>query len=158
MARGYCYEICSNLDEIGNLSESDLYEYAGHEFDFASDLASEDSIEETTNFAEMLKNCGAEVIDVANDNGDNAYRVVFAEDTKLKYFSQRFASLKKLAAEITAEQFSEDSTELYDLRQAITNTCGDMVYFDGCLYNLDTFIRHAVVGKEYYIGNAALIH
>ena len=158
MARGYCYEICSDKEDIWSLSETDLYKYAGHEFDYVSNLASEDSIEETTGFAEMLKNCGAEVIDVTNDNRDNAYRVVFAKDTKLRYFSQRFTSLKKLAAEITAEQFFEDSMELYNLRKAITEPYGDMVYLDSSLYDLDWFIRNAEVGKEYYIGNAVLIH
>lgn len=32
MARGYCYEVSSNIEDfpVGDLREDDLYEYAGH--------------------------------------------------------------------------------------------------------------------------------
>lgn len=159
MARGYIYEVCTKIDNIGFMDESDFYELCGHEADYFSDLEITQEESERNDFLEDLKKhgvqYGTEEADLRIEGPEEIPWVIFSQEAKESYFKDRFERMKKLAAEITLEQFATDA---YNLKRLISDDYGAAVYLNSSFYTLDYFIREAEPGKKYYIGNVVLMH
>ena len=152
MGRGYCYEITTDKDNILFMGESDLYEYAQHEFDYASDLGKTESMETARDFAARIS---SDVEELEGENG-RFLAVRITNEDKLRYFGNRLERARELINSITPEEFA--TSDCYELRSLIQDDYGDMVYLNSSLYTLDAFVREADPDKTYYIGNACLIH
>ncbi len=157
MARGYCYEAVTDVDSAGFLSEEDLYDYAGKEFDYTEDLSADRNNETVLQFVEELALSGAYTTHRTGKDNLQIYGISFSKKAKEHYFETRLQRAKQILNNISLSDFASDSMELYRLRQEISHTDRDMVYLDGYLYNLDTFIRNAVPDKTYYISKAVFI-
>jgi hypothetical protein len=152
MARGYIYEISDDLDKfsVNCMDESDFYEDLGSLcIDFVRDVEAETA---ENYVCEFLKRIGAdwtlENEDVCEDGA--VYSFVMSDSLKRAFFIQRFETAQELIEEMTLDEFACEDP--YKLRSVIYDDYGDVVYYNGCLYNLDAFIRSAIPGKRYYVG------
>ena len=79
-------------------------------------------------------------------------KVRFLNGGKVKYFANRYNSFMAKVRDMTIEQFSSGSYDAYVLREIIDDKFSFYVYADNGLDTLDSFIRDAAEGTEYYIG------
>lgn len=156
MARGYCYEVSSNIEDfpVGDLREDDLYEYAGHNFDYSSDIGEEEQ-----------RTLRSDLIGVFNKIGcllgveDDIPYVVFSEQPKWKYFQDRFFKLQEYVKNLSLEEFSNGDEAKYNICLLTDNVYSDAIYLNGTYYDsFDYFIRNAEAGKKYFLGNVVLLH
>lgn len=161
MARGYCYEITSDLDYIGDLDEWTINEDpSAYGVDYAAKI--DDVENRRMYFAARFPGAfsGKKCVD-----GEDIPTIVITNEIKAKYFQHRLERLKAAVYNMTLEQFStdyeshgDDDADIYDLRLLIRDTCGDLVYFENEVMPVDDFVRKAEPNKKYYIGNVILIH
>lgn len=159
MARGYVYEISSDLAlyETGQLREGDLYEEAGHSFEYVSELNNGGQAWIRNNIIETLIKFGCKT---GTDPDNNVLYIIITESAKMNYFQERFEKLQKYVGNLTLKEFSSgDSGIVYEIEFFTNNIYGDAIYLDGSYYDsFDYFIRNAEIGKKYYFGNVLMIH
>ena len=90
------------------------------------------------------------------DWDENGTYFIFTESGKKKYFHERYELFKKQVSELTLEQFSNGSQELWKIEQGIDNTQGDCVFSQGVLCTFDEFIRTADAETKYYLNTEQL--
>lgn len=136
-------------DYTPTMSESDFYDYIPYKFDYVNgetDLVGD---------IDWLKSCceclfvGEDVIEISKLN-------------KEKYFANRFIKFKHLAEEITLEEFATGHSEnwehsIYNLRQIIREDYAFFVWVDGCLEELDDFVRY-YADRQYKIVSSMDYH
>ena len=169
MGRGYMYEIEEQIHHIGAMDESDFYEeIPALHIDYVQNMSLENQELIRDSFSFTLQSHGASVKSVTPDASDKdlfphgVYAISnLSEAFKRNFFAERFNTMKKLAAEITLDQFASNASNdiaRYLLEKAITDEYGDMVYYQGTYYTVDYFIRNADPTKTYYLGNVVFLH
>ena len=89
-------------------------------------------------------------------NRDVPY-VILDPVSKKSLFLEKFQMFRKIAKTLTLDVFASD--EMSSLQNLIENTYGDAVYLvdDGYAVSADEFIRRAVPGIPYFIGNVLMM-
>lgn len=82
-----------------------------------------------------------------------------------KHFADRYAGFHRLAETLTAvteedylHRFHNIRNLTSDLMKAIDDDDDDYVLLAGSLLTMDEFLRQAIAGKSYYIGNICKYH
>ena len=147
--RGYIYEVTSEINNIGFMNESDFYSLVGVEADYFVDAEYED--DNVKDYLEGWKKYGAETGIEKNDDGEEIPWIIFNRNARRNFFKNRFDEMKKVATEITLDEFSTD--DICTFKSLIFDNYGDAVYLNSCFYTEDDFIRMAEAGRKYYIGH-----
>lgn len=166
MGRGYIYEVSDNINFIGSMGEEDFYEdLSALSVDYVANMDKADQDEMREDFLKTLKSHGAHVQLITDDTLEEFPNGVYAVSNlndifKKNFFHERYRRMKTLAESITLQQFSIDSfdTTLYNLKNAIVDDYGDMIYLNSSYETLDYFIRNANPQTTYYIGNVVFMH
>ena len=149
MARGTLYGISCNREDAECFSPVDVYDHAGHDFDYINDG---DSPECVVSLVERLESLGAEI-----GKEEGVYFIIIDEETKRHYFVERLIAFKKRAAEISLDEFALDDP--YDLRWMVDNTNSDAAYsYDYGFCTMDQWIRSAAINEKYYLAHAYCMH
>lgn len=90
---------------------------------------------------------------------DDIPYVVFSEQSKMKYFQDRFFKLQDYVKNLSLKEFSNGDEARYNIRLLTDNVYSDAIYLNGTYYDsFDYFIRNAEAGKKYFLGNVVLLH
>lgn len=155
MARGILYELQEDLEDVGTTSESDFFEYLGHEFSHIAE--SVDSNGEIELLLAYLRELGAETGVVADGtNGRGVPYVEITDNVKKAYFQECYNQFTELLKKLTIDQFINDGYA-YKLRNAIDDEYGDAVTnINDEFRTLDYFMRNA--SGRYYVGKVFIIY
>lgn len=148
MARGNIYEMSMDIDNVGDVTESNFYEMAGIACEFVEDANAET---ENEKLVQIFKQYGAETGVEEDFDGNMRPYIIFTEEVKINYFKSSFEKFKKLAESCSLEEFS--TTSLYNLRFSILDPYGECVYINDTLYEFEQFLRESLTHKKYYLGN-----
>lgn len=150
------FEISKKVIDKADFNDSFSYcesYFVGGIADYVSDSADrDDDLEWLENV--LLDRIG-EFVDFDKEEGS----FIFKEGFKEEYFRPNFEKFKKMAEEITLEDFASSSLETYKLKVLMSDDFS--FYFDeeGDLSNLDSFIRTgAIADVKYYIGGTVDYH
>ena len=147
-------ELSKTPIEVENrICESDYYDndFIGSVADYVTSCDRTDAIEWLAGY---LKNKGV----ITEFNTET---MTFTEDVKEKFFRDKFEDFKKLASELTFEEFAKDKSgfKLYLIQNCIREKFGFYIHYDGCYWTLDDFIRDCVDNNEtWYFGGALDYH
>lgn len=151
MARGYLYAV--NNEEEGtltlNVSEEELYNLSGYEFDCISNLSKEESNQLASDLVKRFAAYGAKTGVEKTDDGDFPY-VIFTSDVKRNYFTKRLKSLKELVSSLTIDQFIDNDWKIKELVDA---PYYDAVYYNGSFRTFDNFIRNVTNETKVIFGS-----
>lgn len=148
MARGYIYELNTDIHNNHNMTESDFYDY-GSEDDYCSDVKNPN--QEIKRLLDQLEKAGCTI-------NRTKQSFIITDDAKKAFFSDRYNEFMKLTKDMTLDEFV-DAGKAYTLRKLINNTYTDAVYVDNIFTTIDDFMReHVITNTEYYIGNVVLMH
>lgn len=162
MARGYIFEVSDSIDELGTISEDDYYGRLGElAVDYVEDRKGEARDAAIDTALGTMKNKGMET--GSKDIGGVIWKWFIPTKSCLKRMSEEaLGDFRKHAAGLTAEDFAEDSYKLFETRQALKNTCGDLfIKPDGCEYPFLQWIANLPdekFGEKFYFGNVVLMH
>lgn len=154
MARGHLYEATTDLAlyPTGTFSESDFYSYAGHQFDYISELGYDESLELGNELANRMAAYGAktgtEKVEEGCMDGDIPY-FILTDEVVHNYFDGRLKSLKEMVNGMTVDRFVKKSWELKNL---VEDVYSDAVSFNGSFQTLDRFIKDSPKDVKIYIG------
>lgn len=160
MARGTMYEIVSatELDEVGvcKLTENDLLDYVGVEFDYCGDCDRKETVGEMMDYLQKIGfETGTDKLDV-DGNVENVPYIIVTQGAKEAYFKKSYDEFMEKVNEITLAKFA---TNTYDISQLIAETYGDAAQLDGLIYwSFDNCVRDLEPGEKYYFGNAVYMH
>jgi predicted metalloendopeptidase len=93
-------------------------------------------------------------------NGDVYSITNVTKSVKEDYFRERYEQMRKIASGITLESFASNpyDSSLYNLVNAVYQQWSDIVYFNGVIYTMDSFIRSMEADTTYFIGNIVYMH
>lgn len=150
MARGNLYELQSNVDAVGNTSESDFYDYLRSEFENIKEAPDPEA--EVKQLWQYFHKLGMPVGAHIPANEDKTiYFVDITDEGRKNYFADRFRACKQLLDEMTFENFM-DTDYAYKLCSTVEDTYGDAVTMEEDTFQtFDDFMRTA--SGRYYIGN-----
>ena len=160
MARGTMYEIVSKteLDEAGvcRLTENDLLDYVGVEFDYCKDCDREATVGKMMDYLKKIGfETGTDKLDV-DGNAESVPYVIVTQEAKEAYFKKCYEEFMEKVKGITLEKFATDT---YDISQLIAETYGDAARLDDLIYwSFDNCIRSLEPGEKYYFGNTVYMH
>lgn len=146
MARGFIYEISTDKDTIGCMTENDFYEQRGINAAYFENTKDDGIVEQ---FLEELQTAGFKV----DFDKKRFYRTM---DAVKNYFKERYEKFMEEAETLTLYDFT-DSDVAARLSSLIKDNYSDAVMCDGTFYDLDSFIRD-MGGETYYVGNVVLMH
>lgn len=138
--------------------------FTGHIADHVSDEVDRDeSIEWLIKY--LQNNAGKKYFTFNEEEG----YIVFHKGFKTAYFRERYQKFKRIANNLTLDEFSGEGSapieyilKLADLKNLIQKTHGFYVLRkdDGSnvIQTLDSFVRHSVYHKRYYIGGVMDYH
>lgn len=144
------YEISDSLDiyPIHSMYSGDLDAHEGKEFN-RTKKADDSEIKQVT---DLLKHHGFQIgyatVDVGPDEKEIPY-FVSTTMAKKNYFHARFKQFKKLAENMTLDEFA---TSVSTIQSTIEETFSDAVYHNTAFDTFDNFIRNTQPGVKYYIG------
>lgn len=159
MARGTLYELETNPENLFSKSESEFYDYAGHQFEYISQEEPEGAARTLIGrMQEEGAETGTERIPASDIPGygsdEGTVEVPWFEVTpevRKNYFLLQFRKMKKLAENMTLSDFV-DGIHVFDLREAAEEHYGDAVTMqDNGFASFDAFMRNAE--GRYYVGN-----
>lgn len=156
MERVFIYEICSDITNIGNMTENYFNDMLGYGSNNFLSIGQPEERAIRNGFIEVLKKHGAQY-GTGKAGAEEIPWVIFSQETKGNYFRERFEKMKQLAGGMTLDQFSESKEEVKHLKLIIDDEFGDAVYFNSSFYTLDDFIRDVEPGMKYFIGNVLRI-
>lgn len=152
MARGYIYEVNTNLDRAVKINEAMFYESIDSlAVDYVSDLDVEEQNCLKQDLLDMLKKIGAKII----QEGD-LYGYILSEDVKMNLFRNRYRKAQAIFKQMTLKEFSTSS--LYSLRELIHDDYDDCIYMFDSLYPFDQWLRESECDVPYYLGNIVFMH
>ena len=146
MARGYLYVVNTDENAAMNVSEEELYDLAGHQLDYVSNLSAEESKELTTDLIKRFAAYGAKTGTEELNEGEFPYAVLTKKVAR-KYFAPRLQTLKDMIPDITVDGFIDNG---YKIKQLVEEPYGDAVYWNGSFYTLDYFMRNVGNAKVYF--------
>lgn len=169
MPRGIMYHITSDPENLGNMSEWSFYEdLRALNVDFVRDQSPEDACTSVERLIKKLMNAGFTVSQDKSPDGDPAWRIEGMNEEELlsakrMFFKSRFEAAKRTMEKLTLEQFSTESSELWEVERLMRERASDMVFFgneNGDLsYTLDGAIRRFEPDTTYWLaGNTVLLH
>lgn len=148
MARGYIYEVNTDVHDNHNMTESDFYDY-GSEADYFLDIKNPN--QEIESLLNRLEEAGCTI-------NRTKQSFIITDDARKAFFADRYKEFMKLTKNMTLDEFT-DSSKAYTLSTLINNTYTDAVYVEQIFLTLDGFMREGVMtDTEYYIGNVVLMH
>ncbi len=160
--RCHMFEVATDIDELFSLNENSLDDpIQAFGVDYVSNVDKETQHKLTLDLVRNLESCGADFKIIQVFDGYECFAVSnITLEVKKNYYKQRFELMKKLASEITLEEFSDNpyNTNLFNLKTSISDDWGDMVCLNYCYYTLDHFIRNADPDFTYYFGNVVYLH
>lgn len=159
MARGCLYEATTDLAlyPTDTLSESNLYSYAGHQFNSISELGIDKSLEHGNDLVNRMASYGAETGTKKVNEGcmnRNFPYFVLTDEVARNYFDGRLKSLKEMVNDMTVDQFVKKNMKSKNL---IEDIYGDAVSFRGSFQTLDRFIKEAPRNVKIYVGKVFYI-
>lgn len=161
MARGYCYEISANPDlyPVGCLAPSEICE--SRPYGASTALDASDPEELVLDLLERWKMHGAEVTPGVLSEDDEwgrgkLFAVTFPEGFRLSYFRSSFESLRKMAQDLTLEEFATSTSALSRIQTAIEDE-SDLVCLDSCFYTIDGFLRDVHPDTVYYVAASSVL-
>ena len=169
MARGYIYEMATDINTVGSFTESDLNgtSFIGGEVDFISPVEDDKQEALRDDLRGRLIASGADVKEVENTEGlqldwgaDKIISFQITQRVKNNWFRKRYESLVNQVNKLLClRDFATDSIKLGNLRSTIEDRYGDLVYLeDEGWATFDQFMRSADPETTYYIGNVILCH
>ena len=150
MARGFLYEIATDMEILGEMDESDFYHLVGCEADYFQNESDNHSVE---GLIYILKQFGMEAGIQKDAAGREHPWFSFSKENREEFFRKRFARTKEIIDKMTLEEFSTDVTTLMC---TIDESFSDAMYFKDSIYSMDHFFRAMEPGR-YYIGNVVLM-
>lgn len=152
--RGYIYEVSEVTEGLGSMSESNFYERTGElGAGYVSDTDKAQAKREISNTINLLVSNGAKEVEEDGFQG-----VILFQETKRKYFQDRYAKLNELVKGLSLDDFA--TSDMYGIRKVIEDTYGDAVYdsrYDESS-TFDDWVRKAETGVPYYFGNVVLMN
>jgi len=137
------------IDETEVLTESDLYE---SEFLMTTASYIYDNLEDKNrDILEFFMSLNEKLIETTPGS------IIFKSGFRQDYFAKKFTEFKKLAQEMTLEDFAEGNVKLHRLEEAIEKKNGDIIYLGYC-QPFDQFVRGLDEDKKYYIGGVLGYH
>lgn len=136
----------TNENESMRVSEEELYNLTGHQFDYIENLPDEKSETLGQDLVQRFVAYGAETGTEELDEGDFPYAVLTKEVAR-KYFAPRLQTLKDMISDITVDGFIDNG---YKIKQLVEDPYGDAVYWNGSFYTLDYFMRNIGDAKVYF--------
>lgn len=146
MARGYLYEIAADMDNLGEMDESDFYGNVGYEAVYFQNESDNHSAESLIDY---LKQFGMEIGTKKDTSGREYPWFSFSKESREEYFRKKYVKTKEIVDKMTLEEFS---TDVVTLMHTIEDTYSDAMYFNDSIYSMDHFFREMGPGR-YYIGN-----
>ena len=157
MGRGLAYEISDDPKALDSM-DTDSIELNAQalEIDYCGTMDAEAKAKAQKKLCDLFKSKGATVSKEGKIPSISGVTAAVKEN----YFRERYEKMKKLAAGITLEAFSSDpyDASLYNLTNTIYQQWSDVVYFNGVIYNMDTFVRNMQADKTYFLGNIIHMH
>lgn len=151
----------TSMEELGTMDETDFYEAAGTVADYFKDVEGQAKNDILSSLFAQLKGYGFPTGDGYDADGSVQLYFTVTQEAKENYFRPRFEKAKQILSSMTLKEFATDVTEL---GFAVENRYGDAVMadgsfqVDGSFHTFDSFIRDAVCGTKYYVGNVVLMH
>lgn len=146
MARGYLYVVNTDENESMRVSEEELYNLTGHQFDYVENMPEKESKELVEDLMKKFAAYGAETGTEELNEGEFPY-VVLTQDIARKYFAPRLQTLKDMMQDMTIDDFIDNG---YKIKQLTEDPYGDAVYWNGSFYTLDYFMRNVGNAKVYF--------
>ena len=152
MGRGLAYEISDNVANLNSMDKDTIEANApALEIDYCLPMDPEAKAKAQKKLCEIFKAKGAII---AKDG--NIYSITNVDKlVKENYFRERYEQMRKISASITLESFASNpyDSSLYNLVNAVYQQWSDIVYFNGVIYTMDSFIRSMEAKTTYFIGN-----
>lgn len=160
MARGFMYEITSELElesaGICSLTEDDLLDFVGNQFDYCSDQR---GYRVVPKMIEKLQKFGFETgtDEIATIDGVKKVRyILVTQEAKEAYFKKSYDDFMEKVQNLTITQFASNTFEISDL---IADSYGDAACLNGMIYwSFDNCMRDLVPGEKYYFGNTVFMN
>ncbi|MDY6245374.1 MAG: hypothetical protein SPL82_16120 [Lachnospiraceae bacterium] len=146
MARGYLYVVNTNENESMRVSEEELYNLTGHQFDYIENLPDEKSETLVKDLVQRFAVYGATTGTEELDEGKISYAFLTQEIAR-KYFAPRLQILKDMIPDMTVDDLIDNG---YKIKQLVEDPYGDAVYWNGSFYTLDYFMRNVGNAKVYF--------
>lgn len=146
MARGYLYVVNTDVNESMDVSEVELYNLTGHQFDYVENMPEKESGELVKDLVQRFAAYGAETGTEKLDEREFPYAVL-TQDVARKYFAPRLQTLKDMIPDMTVDDFIDNG---YKIKQLVEDLYGDAVYWNGSFYTLDYFMRNVGNAKVYF--------
>lgn len=147
MARGYLYVVNTDENASMDVSEEELYNLTGHQFDYVENMPEKESKELGPKICRKNSRvAGAETAAEELNEGEFPY-VVLTQDIARKYFAPRLQTLKDMMQDMTIDDFIDNG---YKIKQLTEDPYGDAVYWNGSFYTLDYFMRNVGNAKVYF--------
>lgn len=146
MARGYLYVVNTDVNESMDVSEVELYNLTGHQFDYVENMPEKESGELVKDLVQRFAAYGAETGTEELNEGEFPY-VVLTQDIAREYFKPRLQALKDLVQDMTIDDFIGNG---FEIGQLIEDPYDDAVYWNGSFYTLDYFMRNVGNAKVYF--------
>lgn len=146
MARGYLYVVNTDENASMDVSEEELYNLTGHQFDYVENMPEKESKELVEDLMKKFAAYGAETCTEELNEGEFPY-VVLTQDIARKYFAPRLQTLKDMMQDMTIDDFIDNG---YKIKQLVEDSYGDAVYWNGSFYTLDYFMRNVGNAKVYF--------
>lgn len=163
MARGYIFEIGTDPEKLGDLSESDYYESLDALIvDYVADRTGDDRVDVLSFETEALAREYGFETGMENVNGELYGWLIPTKDTLKRVAQKRFEKFRELSASVTEEDFEKDTIKLWEIRNTIKDTSGNLFVSEfGCEYPLLQWLANLdddSMGRKFYIGNVILMH
>lgn len=146
MARGYLYVVNTDENESMRVSEEELYNLTGHQFDYIENLPDEKSETLVKDLVQRFAAYGATTGTEEMDERKISYAFLTQEIAR-KYFAPRLQTLKDMIPDMTVDDLIDNG---YKIKQLVEDPYGDAVYWNGSFYTLDYFMRNVGNAKVYF--------
>lgn len=146
MARGYLYVVNTDENASMDVSEEELYNLTGHQFDYVENMPEKESKELVEDLMKKFAAYGAETCTEEMNEGEFPY-VFLTRDIARKYFAPRLQTLKDMIPDMTVDDLIDNG---YKIKQLVEDPYGDAVYWNGSFYTLDYFMRNVGNAKVYF--------
>ena len=111
--------------------------------------------EERLKDIEWLKERLGGIFEVFNDGKDVKMRII--TNGRQAHFKEQLAKLKSMISVMTLDEFCNGTTS-HIVSELIDDKYSFYIHWDGIWQTVDSFIRQAAEGEEYYIGGTLDYH
>ena len=111
----------------------------------------DDGIERDEDISSFVMSLNKDFIEKTQDY------IIFKPGFRKDHFAIQYSQFKAIAQAMSIEDFTEETTNLYHLRQAIENQVGPIIFLEYA-QTFDEFVRSLFEGEKYYFGGVVGFH